>query len=191
MDTYSPRSTEEIIARIKEIQSRKDDLFGVRSYRLLFALPEEDMIQHWKICFSEKPEDYKREKPLEQISSYIEFAYSKAGDGRGLSASRSLEHFTELLWLLGDDFTDKYEEFVDAKENEYSPYGWPLLYRIDRWFNLNTPPICTAIESDGGQCYCSAGDPDKRSVCATEGCPCIICDHCTNDGIRYCEGCSK
>lgn len=170
---------------------KDEDIFGVRRYRLIFALSQEDAKEHWH-KFDQKqpiPADYAREEPLEEIAGYIGFAYGKAGDRRGLSASRSLDHFIELLWLLGDEYTEQYKEFKHTRESEYAPYGWPMLYRINKWFDLHMTPICTAQGCDND--VPESGSPfGPGSTCTGAKCPAIICTECTNKGVTKCETCN-
>ena len=66
----------------------------------------------------------------EDILDYMPFAWEKANDRRGLSASRSIDHMTGLLWLMGRD--------VAAKEiRDYTMYGKPQLRMICEEFGWN------------------------------------------------------
>ena len=51
----------------------------------------------------------------------------KAKDQRGLSAGRSINHFQELLWLLGDD---------DILDLNYTDYGIANLKKIAEKYNI-------------------------------------------------------
>ena len=55
-----------------------------------------------------------------KMLDYMEFAWGKANDCRGISASRSVEHYKAWLWLLGDDLEDKLDDI-------YEYYGKPCL----------------------------------------------------------------
>jgi len=69
-----------------------------------------------------------REYILKEMKEYFDFAWEKATNARGISASRSIEHYKIWIWLLGDD------EFLDwIIENEddlYNPYGIRILEKI-------------------------------------------------------------
>lgn len=48
-----------------------------------------------------------RKEPLDEIKTYLHFAWDKANSHRGLSAGRSLDHLKAWLWLAGvDDVSD-------------------------------------------------------------------------------------
>lgn len=55
--------------------------------------------------------------PLTQAREYLDFAWGKANNCRGLSAGRSLDHLKAWLWLAG------YGELVDAHFDDYDHYG--------------------------------------------------------------------
>jgi hypothetical protein len=57
------------------------------------------------------------------MGDYMEFAWGKVIDHRGLSASRSVEKMAEWCWLLGDDES---VEFAETDGN-YAMYGAPIL----------------------------------------------------------------
>lgn len=57
---------------------------------------------------------------MEAAVDYLKFAFGKAENHRGLSASRSVDRIGEYLWLLGLD-TDAFEAA------EYAQYGVPKL----------------------------------------------------------------
>ncbi len=61
---------------------------------------------------------------------YMEFAWDKANNFRGLSAGRSMDHFTSWLWLLGDN-----EIWSSLQQYEY--YGKDNLRRICEFLGLD------------------------------------------------------
>ena len=53
----------------------------------------------------------------------MEFAWDKANNCRGISASRSIDHYSVWIWLLGDE-----DKLSDIRDYEY--YGKPQLVEI-------------------------------------------------------------
>lgn len=69
------------------------------------------------------------------MGKYMEFAWDKVADQRGISASRSIEKMQEWAWLLGDDE-------VVAWCNDlalYPQYGAPILGRICEKYGFPIP----------------------------------------------------
>lgn len=115
------RTNEEILARVKEIEN--DDIFGFESNDLIGRLPaelaapffKEDVSKVWE----EHPRD--RESLLAEMLEYMPFAWEKANNFRGLSANRSMNHYSAWVWLAGDDL---------GNLNEFENYGKDNLVRI-------------------------------------------------------------
>jgi hypothetical protein len=63
---------------------------------------------------------------------YMDFAWRKANDERGLSASRSVSHYRNWYWLLCDDSIN----FSDLEDN-YEPYGKPILVEMCKFLELD------------------------------------------------------
>lgn len=113
----------------KQIEFWKDnDFFGYKRY---------DLIEHLDKDFAEEyikseefanwaPSEYTIESIVRKMADYMEFAWDKAINERGLSASRSIEHYIAWLWLIGD--TDAVEFAQD--ESNYPMYGKPILRYI-------------------------------------------------------------
>lgn len=114
------RNQEEIVERIKA--AAPGDMFGFSRDVLLCALD----FEHAKPFL-------KREATAEQWTAlltdrdvtkaaleYLNFAWGKAEDHRGLSAGRSVEKMTEYCWLLGHDVKP-------IEEAGYAQYGAPKL----------------------------------------------------------------
>lgn len=65
---------------------------------------------------------------IEDARKYMEFAWDKALNHRGISASRSIQKMQGWMWLLGKD-----ELSHRCEKNEgYAPYGAPILAAICR-----------------------------------------------------------
>lgn len=66
------------------------------------------------------------EESVQEFVNYMEFAWGKAEDERGISASRSVQKLGAWLWLFGrDDLTR-----VIHDDDLYSPYGAPALIAV-------------------------------------------------------------
>ena len=61
-----------------------------------------------------------------EIKDYLSSAFDIANNQRGISAFRSLNHFRNWIWLLGDD---ELLTFLDDDDN-YPMYGLPILKKI-------------------------------------------------------------
>lgn len=65
----------------------------------------------------------------ESMRTYMDFAFEKMDDHRGISASRSIEHYENWLWLLNDD--ELLDKFL---RRPYQNYGAPKLQLIIETF---------------------------------------------------------
>ena len=137
------RTTEEIVSRINEVS--ESDFFGAQTGDLLECLKFQDAKPFLKDTAEEN--DWKHIEPtsaniISQMKEYMSFALEKCEDHRGLSASRSIDHFRAWLWLLDDQETLKFIE----DGNNYKNYGAPILkficYKYGfEWRNYETMPI--------------------------------------------------
>ena len=122
------RTDQEIIDRIN---ARKEaDFFGFELTDLLIRLPFElakpflnpDVKgEDWKV----QPRD--RDSVLKEMLEYMPFAWDKANNCRGLSASRSMCHYMAWVWLAGDDLGDLTDYQYYGKDNLVKicdHYGW-------------------------------------------------------------------
>jgi hypothetical protein len=121
------RTQEEILNRIKEVE-KKDWMGTIRSDLVDFLeyenakqfLKGEITPEGWlENGFTENTEENIKAK----MSGYLEFAFNKAENERGLSAGRSMDHYSAWIWLL-----DKEDHFGDV--TDYHSYGIPHLYKI-------------------------------------------------------------
>ena len=127
------RTPDEIVSRVKELQGSLNDFLGFETSDLLGYLPfsaakpflkESATESDWTV----RPSD--RETILKEAEDYMSFAWDKANNGRGISASRSLSHYKAWLWMAGeDDFLHRAHELED-----YSHYGKPQLRAICEHF---------------------------------------------------------
>lgn len=117
------RSQDEIVARIRA--GEKDRFFGWDLEVLLPCLDFEHArpllkpdVTAEKWSGVPKSDDSLREEAVK----YLDFAWGKAEDHRGISASRSVEKMTEYLWLLGMN-----QAVADMAAAGYAQYGAPKL----------------------------------------------------------------
>ena len=84
-------------------------------------------------CFKEEHKDkvmpLTEENIIALMQGYIDFAFKKANDMRGISANRSIWKYSMWLWALDDS------EFGDF---EFSDYGISILNRIAKKYKLKT-----------------------------------------------------
>ena len=118
------RTQKEISDRIKELQLT--DFLGFQQRDLIMRLEFETAKPYLaEGCL----ESEWRALPLDaesikaEMLDYMPFAWEKAKNFRGLSASRSLSHYEAWIWLLGDE--DNFEDL-----QAYNYYGKDQLVAI-------------------------------------------------------------
>lgn len=122
------RTVEEIVARINDREA--NDWLGFELGDYIDCLPF-DAAKPWlkegvtADEWTEMPRD--RDSVLARMLEYMPFAWEKANNGRGLSASRSMSHYTAWAWLVGDDFGNLQDYEYYGKDNLVricNHYGW-------------------------------------------------------------------
>lgn len=75
------------------------------------------------------------EKTADDFIDYMKFAWGKAEDERGLSASRSISKLSCWLWLMNR------EDLVRLIEDDdlYNPYGAPALIAVCKEMGIEVP----------------------------------------------------
>lgn len=121
------RSQIEILRRIKEVE--KDDFFGFQTSDLLSYLEYENAKPYLKEGVTEQEWKVEKRTPKEVMINYMEFAWEKANNKRGLSASRTLDHYTSWLWLDGD-------ETLYKTLSRYQYYGKDHLIKICEYLGI-------------------------------------------------------
>lgn len=120
--TVLARTIEEIKARIAEVEA--GDFFGAEIQELICSLPFADA-QAW-LKSDATPADWTPALTAQKVHAravaYLPFAMGKATDHRGLSASRSIDHYRGWMWLLGKDSEIDWED--------YAQYGAPILRQV-------------------------------------------------------------
>ena len=129
----TPRTQQEILDRIKAVKN--DDIFGHQRGDLVDYLECDNAMpfisvdkvskEQWRTVVVDN-----LKTPKEQMIAYMPFAFEKANGKRGLSASRSLEHYTAWLWLDGD------EEIWPTLE-DYENYGKDHLVTICKYLGID------------------------------------------------------
>jgi len=75
------------------------------------------------------------EDAVQDFLDYMVFAWMKATDERGISASRSVCKLGEWLWILGRE--DLYDVIHD--DSLYNPYGAPALIAVCEDLGIEVP----------------------------------------------------
>lgn len=153
------RSTAEILARIEFV--KPVDFFGTITNDLLFVLPFEDAKPFLKDEVAPeqwKPHSQEQDAVKARMLDYLDFAFEKAEDHRGLSASRSIDHMRAWLWLLGDD---EMLAYADNPDN-FCNYGAPILKYIADKYGYGKP-LSDRVERMARGEPCS---PDCQDGCA-------------------------
>jgi len=127
------RTIKEIKQRIKEVETSGHDFMGTETTDLIVCLSYAEAKEFLKDditkeLFEEKyMQKLDRESVLATMLDYMPFAWDKANNQRGLSASRSMSHFTSWVWLAGDDLGNLHDYEFYGKDNLIKiceHYGW-------------------------------------------------------------------
>lgn len=131
MANFKERTTEEILAKIREYRGKTLDMFGTRVGDWIEFLAFDDAKEFLKPDATEAdwntqgaPFARDAETIKDKMKDYMPFAWGKANDERGLSANRSLHHMEAWLWMIGE------EAAMAALFAEYIDYGKPQLRAI-------------------------------------------------------------
>lgn len=142
------RSQEEIVQRIRDIQSSEEDMFGFRVKVLAPALTWENVKEFMKED-AEKgdwQDGITAQDAFYQASAYYFFAIEKIVNHRGLSAFRSVEKLSEYAWLLcRDDIVDL---MADA---DYENYGAPKIKVFGEGLGLGWPTMHAIVNMAAGE----------------------------------------
>jgi len=144
---YLSRSVDNIINKIKDSKS----ILNFDSEVLIKYLPWNDITSVFlkeilkQEIFEECVADPQRWRFIDDIAEsvqdfldYMVFAWGKAFNQRGLSASRSIDKLSTYLWLFGKD--DLVEIIQD--DSLYDPYGMPALLAVCKKLNIYVPEEC-------------------------------------------------
>lgn len=127
------RTDNEILERAR---AEKDtDLFGFGLGDLVYRLPFDIAKEFLKDDARQEDWEASDRNPdavRAELVDYMEFAWDKANNRRGLSAWRSLCHMKAWLWLMGED------AFLESLNIDgYSHYGKPQLAAICDHLNID------------------------------------------------------
>lgn len=131
------RTPEQIVHRMQHQQDLDEDLLGFKAEVLVSFLTFDQAKPLLKP--DTNPENWTEVSPLtedevlRQMRNYMIFAWQKAIDHRGISASRSVEKIGEWLWLL--------EEESVIVGVPYPQYGVPLLLKVCEAFEFQIPTV--------------------------------------------------
>jgi hypothetical protein len=143
------RTPEEMI----EYANAHDGFCTFNKEILLGYMPSEKSV----IWIKEEAKKEHLEKPITVITDimeaaqdfldYMVFAWSKALDERGISASRSIDKLGCYSWLMGREDIDN----ILRNDNLYNPYGTPALIAACEILQINVPQ--DVIEFSKRKCY--------------------------------------
>lgn len=124
------RTQQQIVERLRGNNER--DPFGWSASDLLEWLDFEHAKEFLKPeATADKWAERDAPKPVrEQMVEYMPFAWEKANNCRGLSAGRSINHYQNWLWLLGED------KLADSI-GDYEFYGKPQLVQICEFLGID------------------------------------------------------
>lgn len=129
------RTQDEIVKRIEDRKSK--DLMGFECCNYIDFLDFEHAEPYLEGTTKEDWEGEEGSRPLtdpvKAIKGYMEFAWDKANNFRGLSANRNLSHMVAWLWLDGQD------EFLEENDNfrDYKFYGKDELVKICELYGID------------------------------------------------------
>ena len=134
------RTDTEILERIKAVEA--NDWMGTQRSDLILTLPY-GLAKPWlEAEVTEetwKPESRERKDVIERMREYMPFAWEKANNFRGISAGRSMDHYTSWVWLAGDDLGDL---------TDYEYYGKDNLVRICNKYGFDYADLDDGIRSN-------------------------------------------
>lgn len=127
------RTQQEILERIKSLQEDESNLLDFQRQDLVASLDYKNAKPFLKKDSTTTKKEWEKIKLVDfrkKMIDYMDFAWEKANNCRGLSAVRSLEHYISWLWLDGDDE-------LHLTLNEYKHYGKDHLRKICEYLGLN------------------------------------------------------
>lgn len=136
------RTQQELAAKFDKLQNDAG-IFDFRSEVLMNYLDFESAKPHLKEDYVKEVEAGTKqwnkittiEKCAEDFLDYMKFAWGKAEDERGLSASRSIQKLSMWLWIMNRDDLRRIIEDDDL----YNPYGAPALIEVCNEMGIKVP----------------------------------------------------
>ncbi len=136
------RSLDEIATRIKELEAGKSDWAGFEREDLVTRLDFARAKPYLKDDITADDWTPDGEGLYFKMCDYMAFAWGKANDERGLSAGRSLAHYSAWLWLVGN-------EKLAEEIREYKAYGKPQLIMICEFLGLDAAQWDDGVRTNG------------------------------------------
>lgn len=136
------RSQEEILEKMKKITEEQASMdFSVEV--IVYYLNWENIKPYLKEEYIEKVENGEEqfnfvtsiEECAQDFLDYMNFAWGKAENQRGISASRSIQKLSTWAWLMGrEDISDVLQD-----DSLYNPYGAPALIKACNMLDISVP----------------------------------------------------
>lgn len=162
VSTMTLRTVDEIKARIKA--STKEDMFGTQAVDLARCLPFEEAKTILTIPDTMTEADWEKDRVpathdalTKVVREYLDFAWGKANDCRGLSAVRSVDHMKAWFWLMG------YDDLVSQLDQVYEYYGKPCLVVCSELVGVDWK-LLDNKEWVNGEDECSLDDKEVERV---------------------------
>lgn len=141
------KTQQQILDRILDI--KKEDFFRFQTTILLDFLTLESLDSLRGVVVKEDADfsDHVPKTPDEEtikseMREYMDFAWQKANDFRGLSAGRSIQRYRAWLWLLGE--CDLIQEI-----DNYQYYGKDELVKICDYLGLDSSQWDDGVRRNG------------------------------------------
>jgi hypothetical protein len=137
----SLRSPKEVFARIKEAENSdylgfaKEVLMDYADFGDVKHLFKDDYVKEIESGTSQWKQISDLRECAQEFLDYMNFAWGKAEDQRGISASRSVQKLGEWLWLMNRE--DLYDEI--SRDDLYNPYGAPALISVCEKMDIPVP----------------------------------------------------
>ena len=131
-DATISRTPDEILARVRHIIAGGKDILGFETDQLIRWLPypyaKEFLIANCKEQWDARYTPPTRETLKIKMLEYMEFAWEKANNFRGICAMRSIGHYISWMWVYGDDGMEV------MGNTPYDHYGKEILVDICQFF---------------------------------------------------------
>jgi hypothetical protein len=128
------KTYEQIVQKVRDLRDNREDILGFQTVDLVSMLPYSFAKEFLSGKVSEEewkePLPYEEDKIVEQMREYMSFAWDKANNKKGISASRSMSHYTAWIFLLNDE-----DNFPNLLNYEY--YGKENLAKICTFYGFN------------------------------------------------------
>lgn len=122
------------MARVRELNDGGGDIFGFEREVLISSLDFAHAQEFLKLEDGAWCPELTQNDRLMAMKVYLAFAWGKARDHRGISASRSVTKLSTWAWILGND-----ELALAMQEGPYENYGCPALKMLADYYDLPVP----------------------------------------------------